>query len=59
VDKAGYPQTVEIEKSSGHSTLDQSALKTVRTWRFSPARVGQMPVESMVHLPVRFDLDDI
>ena len=31
---------VEVEKSSGYELLDQSALATVKKWRFIPARKG-------------------
>lgn len=58
IDKEGHPTQLELKKSSGHSSLDESALKTVKKWSFSPARVGKMPVESSVLLPVRFNLND-
>ena len=56
VDKNGYPVRMNIEKSSGHEVLDESALKTVKTWQFRPARIGKMAVESSVQIPVRFEL---
>ncbi len=56
VDKEGYPIKVEVEKSSGHSSLDESALKAVKEWRFRAAMLGSVPVESSVRVPVRFDL---
>jgi protein TonB len=59
VDKSGRPTKVELEKSSGYSSLDESALKTVKTWRFRAARIGKMVVESSVRLPVRFELNDL
>src|SRR3989338_2862847 len=34
VDKSGNPTKIEKEKSSGHDVLDESALKTIRRWRF-------------------------
>lgn len=58
INKEGYPENIEIERSSGHLTLDETALKTVGKWKFSPARIGKTPVESTAHLPVRFVLKD-
>lgn len=59
VDKDGRPVRLEREKSSGHDILDESALKTVRKWRFRPARLGAIPVDSTVLVPVRFELDSL
>ena len=56
VDKDGNPTDVIIEQSSGHDVLDTSASKTVKRWKFKPAKLGDMPVESQVKVPVRFDL---
>lgn len=58
VDRTGQPTRVELEASSGYDVLDQSALKAVRRWKFNPARLGALPVESMVRIPVRFQLDN-
>ncbi|MBI4309808.1 MAG: energy transducer TonB [Candidatus Omnitrophica bacterium] len=57
IDKNGRPVTVEIEQSSGHKLLDDAAVKAVKTWQFHPARLGGMPVESSVGVPVKFDLE--
>ena len=57
VDKSGYPSQVELEKSSGYDTLDRSAMKTVRKWRFRAAQMGALTVESTVRVPVRFELN--
>lgn len=58
VNKDGYPVKVEVEKSSGHTVLDEAALKTVKRWKFRPAQLGNIPVESYVRVPVRFDLEN-
>ncbi len=58
VNKDGYAEQVEIETSSGHSSLDEAALKAVKTWRFRPALLGSIPVSSSVRVPVRFNLED-
>jgi protein TonB len=45
---------VEILESSGHEVLDEAAAKTVRHWKFLPARSGDTPVRSLVEIPIRF-----
>ena len=57
VDTSGKPTKVEKEKSSGYDILDEAALKTVRKWRFRPAQLGALPVESLVRVPIRFILE--
>ena len=59
VGKSGSCLEVEIEKSSGHAILDEAAVKAVKTWKFHPAQLGNMPIESIVRVPVRFYLDDL
>ncbi len=54
----GRPKSVKIKKSSGKRLLDESALKTVRRWKFNPGRVGMMAVETTVDIPVRFSLEE-
>ena len=56
VDKHGRVVTVDIHKSSGFKLLDRSAVKTVKNWRFSPAKSGNKPVDSEVVVPVKFNL---
>ncbi|MGH7964772.1 MAG: energy transducer TonB [Candidatus Binatia bacterium] len=49
---------VELSRSSGFNTLDESAVNTVRErWRFLPARQDGQPVESWVEVPIRFVLE--
>lgn len=51
--------TAEIKQSSGSSLLDDAALQTVRvSWRFLPARLGEVSVESWVEVPIRFVLGE-
>jgi protein TonB len=59
VDRSGNPKNVEKEKGSGYAILDESALKTVKQWRFHPAQYGALPVESLVRVPVRFELENL
>ena len=47
---------VEVEKSSGYEALDQSALTTVKKWRFIPARKEMVAIPCWVNIPVKFQL---
>jgi TonB family protein len=47
---------IEIKRSSGHESLDQSALSTVKQWKFVPAKKGENPVPLWVHIPIKFQL---
>lgn len=58
IDTTGRPVSVEIVQSSGFSLLDQSALRTVRRWKFDAAHLGFLPVQSTIIIPVRFVLDE-
>jgi protein TonB len=53
----GEAGSVELEKGSGSSSLDQAALEAVKKWRFIPARRGEQPVGAWVLVPVRFSLE--
>jgi TonB family protein len=50
---------VEVEKSSGYEVLDQSALATVKKWRFIPAKKGGVAIPCWVNIPFKFQLRDI
>ena len=54
IDKAGRPISVEIAHSSGFPLLDQSALRTVRRWKFDAAHIGFLPVQTKILIPIRF-----
>lgn len=54
--KDGTPEHVSVQKTSGHDVLDQAALKAIYGWSFVPARDGNIPIPSLVDVPVRFDL---
>lgn len=47
---------VHIVRSSGHTPLDESALATVRNWRFVPATRAGAAVSSWVEIPIHFQL---
>ncbi len=56
VDAKGRPTSVRIRASSGFDILDQAAARTVRTWRFEPARLAGDPVADALDVAIRFEL---
>ncbi|MBI4372759.1 MAG: TonB family protein [Candidatus Omnitrophica bacterium] len=58
VSEKGQVEQIEIHKSSGYIILDESALKTIKTWQFLPARMGAMSFSSWIKIPVRFVLTE-
>lgn len=52
----GLPAEVELQAGSGHDILDESAMETVRRWRFVPATKGGKAVASWVVVPLEFSL---
>lgn len=50
VDRCGVPTSATVERSSGNDTLDASAMKAVRTWRFDSYAPG-----GKFRVPVVFD----
>lgn len=57
VNPQGTADSVDIKTSSGSPRLDESAQKTVRNWKFVPAKRGDMPVQSWVLVPIIFKLE--
>jgi len=53
----GTADAVEIRTSSGSNRLDEAAQKTVRNWRFIPAKRGDEAVQSWVLVPIIFKLE--
>ena len=52
----GHPERIEVRKSSGHTVLDKAAVEAVKKWKFSPAKDGNIPIRSVVEIPINFDL---
>jgi protein TonB len=57
VNAQGSAESVEIRTSSGSQRLDESAQKTVRNWKFIPAKRGDSAVQSWVLVPIIFKLE--
>ena len=56
VDRNGGVRDLRVFRSSGHTTLDDAALASVKNWLFDPGMRGSRPVEMWIRLPVRFQL---
>jgi periplasmic protein TonB len=57
VNPGGRADEVQIRASSGSARLDESALETVRRWKFIPAKQGPEPVSAWVVIPISFRLE--
>jgi protein TonB len=54
----GKAGDVKLHTSSGHDILDNAAIQTVKTWRFTPAhRFGQAVTQRFL-VPIKFSLED-
>jgi TonB family protein len=54
----GRVGSMKIKKSSGYAVLDQSAVDSIKPWKFEPARKSGKPFTVWVELPVKFVLND-
>ena len=60
IDTKGIPTDVTVVTSEPEGTFDSSAVKSVKKWRFSPARnqsTGLPVVSSSISTKVQFRLD--
>lgn len=57
VGRDGRVMDLKVERSSGYSLLDRSALKTVSRWHFEPGKRGDERLEMWVKVPVVFRLE--
>jgi TonB family protein len=53
----GKVTKVEVISSSGHHILDVEAIRSIRNWRFTPAKRNGQAVAATVRLPVQFVLN--
>ena len=53
----GFAGVVTVQKSSGFERLDESALNSVKNWRFVPAKKGDQNIVSWVLVPIVFSLN--
>jgi protein TonB len=53
----GAPRSVTLERSSGHSRLDDAARAAGRRARFKPHSERGQPVEGWALIPIKFELE--
>ena len=56
IDKNGNVLNVHVKETSGFEVLDRVSVKTIRDWKFLPARHGDSNVEDNINIPVSFKL---
>ncbi|MCC6758596.1 MAG: energy transducer TonB [Candidatus Omnitrophica bacterium] len=56
VNKSGLPDDVGVARSSGYGILDSAAVKAVKKWKFEPAKLFGVSVDSEIEIPVKFEL---
>ena len=56
VNDLGKVDEITINQSSGHSTLDRAAIKTVMKWQFEPAAKNDKNISSTIIIPIEFKL---
>jgi protein TonB len=54
----GRAGDVKLHQSCGYDILDNAAIQTVKTWRFSPARRFGQAVTQRFLVPIKFSLED-
>jgi TonB family protein len=57
VDKQGSVYNVEITQSSGRQDLDDAAVNAARQYKFSPAKLNGVPVNSCAGVPFQFHIE--
>jgi len=54
----GRAGQVLLHTSSGYDILDNAALQTIKSWRFTPAHRFGQPVTQWFLVPIKFSLED-
>ncbi|ACT49010.1 energy transducer TonB [Methylotenera mobilis] len=57
VSEDGKATTVQVDRSSGHSKLDEAAVEAVKKWSFVPAKRSNKPMSAYVLVPINFSLN--
>ena len=53
----GRPEVpITVQWSSGHQVLDDAAIAAVTRWTFHPEKDGNIPIRSIVEIPIKFSL---
>jgi protein TonB len=52
----GKVESVEVQRSSGRRILDDEAIRTVKSWLFTPSKRGSTPIDGWATVPIEFTL---
>lgn len=58
IEPDGTVSEIRLKRSSGFERLDNAAMKTVRNWRYVPARRGDQPIAWWYLQPIVFTLNN-
>ena len=58
IDTHGVPRQVVLQRSSGHTRLDQQALRAAMGARVKPRTENGVPFEFWIAMPLAFELED-
>ena len=53
----GKAGEVTVRRSSGYEILDKAAIDAVKKWSFHPEKDGNIPIRSVVEIPIKFSLN--
>lgn len=56
IDKTGMVESVTLEKSSGYEILDESAIGSVKQFKYKPAEMNGKPIAFFIKQTVDYDL---
>jgi TonB family protein len=59
VNRSGKAEEVVVAKSSGSYLLDSAAVRTAKTFTFSPAMMGDEALKAWVRVPIEFKFIDV
>ena len=54
IDREGNVSEIKVLESSGFKVLDNASLKTLKKWKFRPAKIGNKFVDDTLNIPVKF-----
>ncbi|HEY4542137.1 MAG TPA: TonB family protein [Noviherbaspirillum sp.] len=57
ISERGLVDQIEVAKSSGYPRLDESALRTVKTYRFKPQMENGRAIPVIANIPVPFNIE--
>ena len=58
ISSTGIVDSITVERSSGHHSLDSAAVTGATELRYNPARQGERPVPVWATLPVRYPMPE-